>query len=153
MILIPNARRLSFWFLAVVLQLVSFAPAEEKTIRLSILDSDNKRAIPARVYLNSRDGTPFYFSVAQEGGSAVQYTKQSRVNDQSVEYHTTVSAHPCFAKVPSGNYLLTIESGKSYLGFSREFAVTDQDVELVAPLKRVLEQCLKELIHPSFYKA
>ena len=136
MILIPNARRLSFWFLAVVLQFVSFATAEEKMIRLSIVDSDNKRAIPARIYLNSMDGTPFYFSVAQQGGSAVQYTKQNWVNDQSVEYHTTVSAHPCFAKVPSGNYLLTIESGKSYLGFSHELAVADQDVELVVPLKR-----------------
>ena len=125
-----------FGFLTLALQLFSDAPADERKIQLSIVDEDTKRAIPARVYLNSRDGTPFYFSVDRPNGTAIRYEKQNWNNKQSVEYHTTVSAHPCVAKVPAGNYLLTIESGKSYRGIARDIVVSDQDIELEIPLKR-----------------
>lgn len=86
MIHTPVLRVRPFLLFTLILQLVSAAIAEEKIIRISVIDSDTKRAIPARIYLNSKDGTPFYFSAAQEGGSAEHYTKQSRVNDQSVEH-------------------------------------------------------------------
>ena len=132
---VPNLHSY-FGFFALVLQLFSVALADERLIRLTIVDEDTKRAIPARVYLNSQNGTPFYFSADRPNGSAIKYEKQNWNNKQAVEYHSTVSAHPCVAKVPAGNYLLTVECGKSFRGFTRDIVVSEQDIELEIPLKR-----------------
>ena len=43
-----------------------------------------------------------------------RYEKQNWNNANSVEYHTTVSAHPCVTEVPPGEYTLTVERGKTY---------------------------------------
>ncbi len=126
----------TYLLLAFVLHPIAVSAEGHRMIRLSIVDEDTKLAIPARIYLNSEVGAAYYFSVDHSLGSAVKYEKQNWINKQSIEYHTTVSAHPCFAKVPAGKYLLTIESGKSYRGFTRDIVVTENDIELVVPLKR-----------------
>ncbi len=126
----------TYWLLSFVLHPFAVSAEGERMIRLSIVDEDTKLAIPARIYLNSEVGSAYYFSVDHSLGSAVNYDKQNWINKQSIEYHTTVSAHSCLAKVPTGKYLLTIESGKSYRGFVRDIVVADDDIELVVPLKR-----------------
>ncbi len=128
--------RLSAYFLFLLVFLPFAAYADEHMIRLAIVDEDTNLPIPARIYLSSENGTAYYFSVDPTLGSAFRYEKQNWINNQSAEYHTTVSAHPCFAKVPSGKYVLTIESGKSYRGFARDLVLAENDIELVVPLKR-----------------
>jgi hypothetical protein len=104
-------------------------------IQLSIVDADSSQPLAARVYLTGADGTPHYFQ-STEGGTAVRYEKQNWANQRSVEYHTTVSAHPCVAEVSAGTYELIIECGKSYFPFAGKVEVGEADLEKQVKLKR-----------------
>ena len=76
--------------------------AADRSVRVTIVDADSGVPLAARVYLRSDAGESYYFQSEHESGSAVRYEKQNWINKQSVEYHTTVSAHPCVAMVPEG---------------------------------------------------
>lgn len=110
--------------------------AAEYVVRLSVVDAENHEPIPARIYLTGSEGQPFYFQSSHPEGSAVRYEKQNWINSKSVEYHTTVSAHPCHVQVPDGEYVLTVERGKTWLPHSQTVQVADKDLEIVIPLKR-----------------
>ena len=77
------------------------AVAQQHKVVVSVLDAESGKPIPARIYLRSAEGTPYYFE--SNDGSAYRYEKQNWLNKQSVEYHTTVSADPCQTTVPAGN--------------------------------------------------
>lgn len=105
-------------------------------LRLSIVDDDTGSPVAARVYLKSIDDQWFFFASESADGSAVRYEKQNWINKNSIEYHTTVSAHRCFAAVPEGKYELVVERGKSYLPSIQTIAVQSSDLELTVRMRR-----------------
>ncbi|MCA8996655.1 MAG: hypothetical protein KDA80_06715 [Planctomycetaceae bacterium] len=121
---------------SVVLLFCGQALAEESPLRLEIRDAETSELIPARVYLTGNDGTPYYFESSSPDGSAVRYEKQNWINKDSVEYHTTVSAHPCVAKVPPGAYVLTVERGKTFRPQKVTLEIGNSAKELVVQLQR-----------------
>lgn len=118
--------------------------AQERELRLSIVDNATKQPIPARVYLKSSEGKWYYFSSSDTNGSAVKYEKQNWLNKNSVEYHTTVSAGVCTTKVPTGRYWLSVEHGKSYRTVSQDLLIADKDVELTVPMQRWSDPASKQ---------
>jgi hypothetical protein len=135
----PTFRRHAGWILlgaAFALSAVSLASAAESRVRVTVKDADSGKVIATRLYLTSTAGVPYYFSVENAEGSAVKYEKQNWLDAQSVEYHTTVSAHSCFAVVPSGRYTLVVEHGKVYRPVVQTVEVNDQDVRLEIAMQR-----------------
>ena len=124
-----------FWFAFVVVAL-QHANAQENKLRLKVVDAESDVPLAARIYLRSGDGKAFYFTCDDPAGSAVKYEKQNWINNQSVEYHTTVSAHECYAVLPRGKYELTIERGKTYFPFRKSVSIENDDMLLRTPLKR-----------------
>ena len=118
------------------------AALAEQQVTVTVVDADSGDPIPARLYLASADGTPYYFESSSDDGSAVRYEKQNWINKDSVEYHTTVSAHPCRASVPAGTYTLIVERGKTYFPYQQTFDVSDADV-VIPPVR------LKRWIDPG----
>ncbi|WP_182868206.1 hypothetical protein [Stieleria mannarensis] len=110
--------------------------AEQRTIRLGVVDADTGEPVAARLYLKSAAGKPFYFQSDDASGSAVRYEKQNWINKHSVEYHTTVSAHRCSAAVPEGEYQLTVERGKTYFPHTQTLTVGADNLDLTVRLKR-----------------
>ncbi len=110
--------------------------ADERRIGVSVADVDSGKAVAARLYLTSESGIHYYFQVEDAGASAVKYEKQNWLDKQSIEYHTTVSAHQCFAVVPSGRYKLIVERGKTYRPVTQSFEVLDQDINIKIALQR-----------------
>ncbi len=118
----------------------SLSWAADGRISVTVVDADSGECLAARLYLTSESHASYYFHVTDDvvraGGSAVKYEKQNWLDKQSTEYHTTVSAHPCYADVPSGRYTLVVERGKSYRPVTRALEVTDRDVQLKVALQR-----------------
>lgn len=111
-----------------------FAAADDVVLRVTVVDSQTEAALPCRAYLVHSDGKHHYFTSDSAEGSAVRYEKQNWINPRSTEYHTTLSAHPFRAKVPSGTYRLIVEHGKSYRAFEKTLGLstdTDEHVRLV----------------------
>ena len=115
--------------------LSSLANGEDFQLDVRVFDAKSKAAIPARLYLQSGSKEWHCFDSLDTDGSAVRYEKQNWINKNSIEYHTTVSAHPCRATIPAGKYVLTVESGKSY--FPREVDLSiDKHEKLTVELTR-----------------
>ncbi len=110
--------------------------AATQTVRLDVVDADSDRPLAARVYLTSSDGTPYFFQSPDVQGTTVRYEKKNWLNADSVEYHTSVSAHPCEVVVPSGEYDLIIERGHAYLPHVRRVKVADGPLRLRVKLRR-----------------
>ena len=129
---------LEYRLLAIMLMVGFLVPvqAEDRRIVVSVKDADSGARIASRIYLSSSDGTPFFFTSLDAEGSAFRYEKKNWINPRSVEYHTTVSAHPCFVVVPPGDYTLTIERGKTYHPYVESFTVDDKDLSHDVALKR-----------------
>lgn len=120
----------------VITGLAASNEADEFRVTVTIVDSETRQPIPARIYLQSEGAKPYFFESDSDLGSAVGYEKQNWLNKRSVEYHTTVSAHSCHAKVPSGTYNLMVERGKNYFPHEQQIKVTDADVVVPVLLKR-----------------
>jgi hypothetical protein len=131
-------------FFVALLVALPVSIGQDRQVTVSVVDADSGDPIPARIYLQSSDGTPYFFESAADEGTAFRYEKQRRQNENSQEYHTTVSAHRCLAAVPAGTYTLTVERGKTYFPSQQTFEVSDADVALppvqlkrwIAPEKR-----------------
>jgi hypothetical protein len=121
---------------AVFLATISSAVAEDRTVQVTVTDSVTNKPLPVRAYLHRDDGTPYYFSSSDPSGSAVRYEKKNWINARSSEYHTTLSAHPFQAKVPSGNYTLVVEHGKSYRSFRKDLEIATTDLKISVALER-----------------
>ena len=122
--------------LVLVVGLTEKGQADEFRVTVSVLDADSRDLIPARIYFQSEDAKPYFLESASDQGTAVRYEKQNRLNKNSVEFHTTVSAHPCHVKVPPGTYTLIVEHGKSYFPYEQQIDITSTDVNIEVPLKR-----------------
>jgi len=99
-----------------------------------VVDAATGAPIPSRVYIQSESGEWFFPESAASSGSAVHY-KKNRLQE-SVEMHTTLSAHPFKVDLDPGRYTVTVERGKEYKPLSRTIEVAGQTVEMRLPLKR-----------------
>ena len=115
----------------------SICVAFDRRVSVSVTDADSGNALAARLYLTSESDIPHYFQVTSAEASAVKYEKQNWLDKNSVENHTTISAHSCFAEVPNGRYTLIVEHGKSYRPVTRSFEVADDEIQLNVPLQRI----------------
>jgi hypothetical protein len=81
----------------------------------AVVDADTGEAIAARVYLHDSEGNWLFVRSASEQGTAWPYAEAWVPMPQSIERHTTVSAHPFTADLEPGEYQVVIERGKEYL--------------------------------------
>lgn len=103
-------------------------------LRGTVVDAETKLPLAARVYLKSSDGKWHFVRSADAKGQAVEYRKDR--SPQSVEVHTTVSAHPFLATLPLGKYQLTVERGKEYFTFDSAIDLGAQGQTVTVPLRR-----------------
>ncbi len=102
-----------------------------------ITDAATGKALAARLYLRSdADGKWHFPRSVPPFGSAVRYERKSGFNTNSVEYHTSLSAHQWVAELLPGNYTAMVERGKEYLPLTNRFTVVARPVEVKLPLKR-----------------
>lgn len=106
------------------------------TLTGEVVDAGTSKAIPCRIYIQADDGTSHFVKSASPEGSAVIYDKQNWSNKQSVERHTTISAHPFTVDLPPGQYTVTVEHGKEYFTSTQKVNLLDKPVKLAIPLKR-----------------
>ncbi len=78
----------------------------------AVQDAESAQLLAARVYVRSSDGTWFFPKSAATNGSAIEYRR--RVGPNSVEMHTTLSAHPFTVELPPGRYVFSAEHGKEF---------------------------------------
>ncbi len=103
-------------------------------LRGEIRDAESGQLLPARLYIQSADGTKWFFAKSADAkGSALVY---DRAREKSIEKHTTLSAHPFVAELPSGKYTLTVERGKEYLTATKEVEVGTQPLDVKIELQR-----------------
>jgi len=103
---------------------------EQHTLRGVIVDAETKTPLAGRLYIQDEQGRLFHAKSAAADGSAVEYSKQR--GPQSIEIHTTLSAHPFVTQLPPGKYTLTAERGKEYRGATTTVDLTEgpHDVRL-----------------------
>jgi hypothetical protein len=106
-----------------------------RTLRVTVRDQRTQAPLAARLYLTSEAGVAYYFDSTASAGTAVRYEKQNWIDAESVEYHTTASAHPVAAQLPPGKYTLLVERGKTYHPHRQEVELVDRDRELVVELR------------------
>lgn len=94
-----------------LLALHSFAVSEAAVLEGRVVDDRTGAPLPCRLYILAKDGTFHFAKSAANNGSAVKYDKQ---RGDSVERHTTLSAHPFQTELPPGEYRFTAERGKEY---------------------------------------
>lgn len=107
---------------------------EQLTLRGVIVDAETNRPIAGRLYIQDQRGRFFHAKSSAADGSAVEYSKKP--GPQSIEVHTTLSAHPFVAQLPPGKYALTAERGKEYCGATVNVELTKDAAEVRLPLRR-----------------
>lgn len=108
-------------------------------LRGRIVDSSSGQPLPARLYIQNEDGQYFFAETAAEDGKAVVYDKQNWINTNSVERHTSLSAHPFRAALPPGRYTLTAERGHEYKTAAVEVAAGEKTEEITIELTRWID--------------
>jgi len=101
-----------------------------------VVDDASGRIIPSRVYLQGDDGRWFFPESAALEGSAIRYERQNWLNTNSVEYHTTLSAHPFRIELEPGRYTVTVERGKEYRPLVQRLEVGAEPLQLRLALHR-----------------
>ena len=127
--------------LVLELILVSFVCAAENGVVLNgeVVDADTGETLAHRIYIQDEKGKWYFPKSASPDGSAVVYKKQNWGNKKSVEFHTTVSAHPFTIELPAGQYTFTIEHGKEYFRLTRKVTLGTEDIDLKLRLKRWID--------------
>lgn len=122
---------LSLCVFASQLSAVQAAPQQEsnrKTLLIgTIVDADTGQPIAARVYLRDSSQQWLFVRSASEQGSAWPYAEQWVPMPNSVERHTTVSAHSFQVELSPGSYEITIERGKEYLPLRQQVVIPADD--------------------------
>ena len=106
------------------------------TVTGEVIDDANGRPIPARVYLKDKDGRWYFPTSSSPRGSALRYEKRNWINTNTVEMHTTLSAHAFVVQLEPGSYTFTVERGKEYRPFVRRVEVEGEPLHLKFPLRR-----------------
>lgn len=102
----------------------------------SIVDEATGKPIAARVYLQNERGEWLFVESADRDGSALPYREEWVPMPQSVERHTTLSAHPFRIHLPAGSYTIEIERGKEYRPLKTVLKVADQPLTKIFALQR-----------------
>ncbi len=115
-----------------------------------ITDASTGKPVAARITIQSSDGQ-WYFpkSAAEAEGSAIRYERRNGRSPQSLDMHTTLSAHPFRVELPPGRYTLVAERGKEYFPESKTLEIPDARVrgeepaspslKLTIPLRRWID--------------
>lgn len=120
--------------MVVVMGSTECAPAAE--LVGTIVDADTGAALAARVYVQSSNGKWMYVKSTDEHGSAIAYQEQWIPMPQSVERHTTVSAHPFRVDLKPGRYQIAIERGKEFLPLARSVTMKSSPMRETFCLRR-----------------
>lgn len=125
---ISTLRRWSFLFAWIVLGLCLPAPASACGAELvgHVLDAETRAPLAARVYVRDAQGSWRFVETAHPDGSALPYREQWVPMPDSVEQHTTISAHPFRISLEPGEYEVTVERGKEYFPLTRRIIVAEQ---------------------------
>jgi len=125
----------AFALAAAVVSQPRVARADEPLVELrgEIVDADTGKPLPARLYIQSAEGSWHTARSADDAGSAIAYRKE---RGTSVEVHTSLSAHAFRAELPPGKYTLTAERGKEYLTATAEVELTDKPAKVTLKLER-----------------
>jgi len=100
-----------------------------------VVDADSGAPLPSRLYVQGDDGQWRLARSASAEGSAVPYEKR---RGESVEVHTTLSAHPFALDLPAGRYTLTAERGKECFTATVEVTISpDGEVSPATPTLRL----------------
>ena len=94
--------------------------------------------VAARVYIQGDSGRWFFPKPAAAEGTAVTFQRE-RTDTNSVEMHTTFSAHPFTIDLPRGKYKLTVERGKEYLPLVKEFTLDKEPLDLMLDISRWID--------------
>lgn len=145
-----DAARLPFWVVSVGVSLVLCSggpcpvqaqPASGRTdavtLRGKVLDAETGRLLAARLYVQDQAGRWFTVRSASPDGRAIPYRKVR--GRQSVEVHTSLSAHPFEANLPPGRYTLTAERGKEWVPASVSVELTKEPAEVTLRLRRLTD--------------
>ena len=128
--------------LAVALLIASFPrllPTQAATVFGQIVDDKSHKTLPARMYIQSDAGKWFFPTSVSSNGTAVRYQKQHGKFTNSVEQHTTLSAHPFRVELDPGTYTLTVERGKEYAPLTRHFGVSSEPKQMLLELHRWID--------------
>lgn len=105
-------------------------------LRGVVVDGGTGKPVASRVYVEGADGAWHFVRVADDDGTAVVYDKVNWINKNSVEKHTTVSAHPWVVDLEPGRYRVTAERGKEYFPEVKDVEVTGAGGEVRIELRR-----------------
>ncbi len=103
-------------------------------LRGVIVDSADGSPVGARLYIQDRHGDWYVAQSADPGGSSVPYRKVR--SDESVEIHTTLSAHPFTTELPPGTYSVMAARGKEYLPATKTVVIGEGETEIEFRLRR-----------------
>ncbi len=112
------------------------AARPETRVELQVVDAASGQPIPSRVYVQGDDGAWHFASPVGLQGSAVRYQKRNWINKDSVEMHTTLSAHSSLFELLPGRYTITVERGKEYFPETRSVVVGREPVKVRLELRR-----------------
>lgn len=101
------------------------APMDAAEFVGNILDAETGEPVAARLYVQSPAGEWLHVESAALAGTAIPYSVR---RGESVEVHTSLSAHPFRLTAPAGRYRLTAERGKEYLPMEMEIELTEDAV-------------------------
>ena len=113
--------------------------ADAAAVTGTVVNAETKKPVACRMYIRDRQGKWYFAESASPEGSAVHYSKQNWLNEESVEMHTSLSAHPFTVDLPPGEYEFTVERGKEYFTVTRSVKVGEEPVELRFELKRWID--------------
>jgi hypothetical protein len=99
----------------------------------SVVDADTEEPIAARIYIQNVKGDWLFVRSASDLGTAWPYAEEWVPMPESVERHTTVSAHPFTVMLAPGEYRITIERGKEYFPLNETLVIPSKDELSNAP--------------------
>ena len=102
----------------------------------SVVDAETGLPLAARIYLQDAEGRWRFVESASREGSAVAYREQWVPLPESVEKHTTISAHPFRIELAPGQYKLRIERGKEYHPLEDTVVAANRPVSKTYRLRR-----------------
>lgn len=103
-----------------------------------VTDTQSGQLLACRAYLrNSATGEWLFPKPVDPSATAIEYRRQIG-QTQSLEMHTTLSAHPFQIALTPGRYKVEVVRGKEFLPAIQEFEVGDKPVQLKIPLHRFI---------------
>ncbi|MDP7051717.1 MAG: CehA/McbA family metallohydrolase [Verrucomicrobiota bacterium] len=134
-----NHRALNTLSGIVVMTFLQTTPLHGASLTGKIVDEQSGAYLAARVYVENAKGEWFFVESAEAGGSAVHYDKTNWLRNKSFEKHTTVSAHPFRAELPSGDYTITAKRGKEYFSETKSVSLGQAGAKFEVRLRRWID--------------